>query len=789
MIDQDRHVDLVAAVAEPAHKRAVHGARDDKGHVANVQSHMGRLDAIRNELNLVTRQVKVGGCWVGKALELCDALREQRLGDVGDLVQIVAQDFQFDAVPAADPAEDRCLKENRKGALHQPGGALHHRNQGRDLIGRRTATTHKADAPVSHVEKVLDRRRVNLYHAVLSVRPSADGHHQWRKMRRRLRARLRLPILLHPIRLARLAVHDGRTHRSELIQRVARRREDHPEHQILVALRQIVGRRHQQPRSDERSGRQTHHQTYPRAHRTIDPPHQAGDESRHLTSFLPVVPMAFPNVQHFVGQRRDDQDRHQQRQPHSGTDGDGDVAEQLSRFLLDKHHRDKHRHGGQGTGQHGAPHLGGPFRGRLEQRRPQLAMAEDVLQHDDGVIHHHPDGKRQPGEHHHVQIPSQQRDHQEGPDDGDGNRRSHHKRGGAAPQEDQQHDDGQNAAVHHVALDQIDRRMDVNRLVVHLGQAASLRFQHIPVEFRDPLPEFFHHLNHVGAGLAPHRHSQHVVAQRGDEGSLFLVALDHGGHVADKDRPTLVIPDHRVLHLFDMLVLTHRTVGVIAFPLGNGARGDTQVLAPDGPLQVLKGQTPRRQSLRVHQDMQFAFTSPINVQRCDPRYAFQERLDVVIHIVIQGRGLLVRPPLENQPGDGGLVRRFGGLNDRLLHLFGISAHLAHLLRHVAQGVVLVHPHEELQSDSRFVFSGGGGHLPQVGHALELLLLTLDDLALDLLHAGPGPVRGHRHDRLIHVGRKLNGNPKDAQDPEQHEKDYPDGDLYGVLNGKANNGHL
>ena len=98
-----------------------------------------------------------------------------------------------------------------------------------------------------------------------------------------------------------------------------------------------------------------------------------------------------------------------------------------------------------------------PSQGRLHRRLPHLHVADDVLQHHDGVVHHetHREGQRHQGEV--VQAEAQQVHHREGPDQRHRQRQAGDHGGREVPQEEEDHQHHQDQSV----------RSRVNLHVVH----------------------------------------------------------------------------------------------------------------------------------------------------------------------------------------------------------------------------------------------------------------------------------------------------------------------------------
>ena len=108
----------------------------------------------------------------------------------------------------------------------------------------------------------------------------------------------------------------------------------------------------------------------------------------------------------------------------------------------------------------------GAFDGRLQWRHAFLFHeAEDVLEHDDGVVDHDADHQRQRQHGDLVQREAHGRHQREGRNDGSRNRDRGDQRGAPVREEDEDDDGCENAAFDEMVLDGIDGGFDEGRLI------------------------------------------------------------------------------------------------------------------------------------------------------------------------------------------------------------------------------------------------------------------------------------------------------------------------------------
>ncbi len=96
---------------------------------------------------------------------------------------------------------------------------------------------------------------------------------------------------------------------------------------------------------------------------------------------------------------------------------------------------DERRHGGEGGGKDGQGDLGGAEFGRLFQILTELAMAMDVVQHHDGIVHQHTEAQSQTSKGEQVQPDPGKVEQVEGQEDREEDRRQDYQRGDQAVQE------------------------------------------------------------------------------------------------------------------------------------------------------------------------------------------------------------------------------------------------------------------------------------------------------------------------------------------------------------------
>ena len=120
-------------------------------------------------------------------------------------------------------------------------------------------------------------------------------------------------------------------------------------------------------------------------------------------------------------------------------DGDGEFLEQPSQHTAQEQHGDEHGGERERHRNDGGADLRRALERRQQRRLAHFDMADDVLQHDDGVVHHEADAENQRHHGEVVQAVIQQVHDGERADDGERQRQAGDDGGGHVAQEQEDH--------------------------------------------------------------------------------------------------------------------------------------------------------------------------------------------------------------------------------------------------------------------------------------------------------------------------------------------------------------
>ncbi len=260
-----------------------------------------------------------------------------------------------------------------------------------------------------------------------------------------------------------------------------------------------------------------------------------------------------------------------------------------------------------------------------------LHVAVDVLDHDDGVVHHQSDRQHQRQQRQQVDRIAQRQHRGEGADQRK-RHRDHRDRDRTQPaqkQEDHRTDDQQR-------LDQrldhlVDRRLDEFGGVV--GDLAGQPGRQLLLDGRQHLAHAARHVEQVGLGRNLDADEQRVLPA---EGHIEVVVLGPQRHVGDVLQPhdrAVALRDHQVAELADRVkVGPGAQVDADHLPLAGAERGQVVVGGQRGG-HVGRGDPVRRHPVRVEPGAQREQARAQDLRVLDALDRIQLRLDYPVQVV------------------------------------------------------------------------------------------------------------------------------------------------------------
>ena len=447
--------------------------------------------------------------------------------------------------------------------------------------------------------------------------------------------------------------------------------------------------------------------------------------------------------------RRHERDGHRDEDRHGHRDGE--FTKQPAHDAAHQEQRNEHRHEREAHRQYGEADLLGPHERGLERRLALLAIARDVFDDDDGVVHDEAGGDRQGHERQVVEAVPQQVHHAERPDERQRHGDARDQRRPRAPQEGEDNQDDQADRHQERALDVPHRCTNGRRLIHHDLDGDALR----------------------DGGLHARQHGAHAV-DRVDDVRARLAEDDHHDRRFAVDVSSRADVFDRIFSCADVTD-AHRCAVVI---------GDDQRLVIDRVHQLVVGAdlpspaanrqlSLRRVRIRVgHGRAHLLEADPVLVQHrrvqldadrrqrttadddlsdaTDLRQGLRhDRRRRVVHLPLRqhGRG-------EREDHDG----RVGGVDLAIVRIRGqvrrqIPAGRIDGRLDVARGRVDVPIQIELQGDVRGSQRARRGHLRHGRDPSKLPLERRGDRRRHRFRAGAWQRRRHRNRREVHLRQR------------------------------------
>ena len=486
--------------------------------------------------------------------------------------------------------------------------------------------------------------------------------------------------------------------------------------------------------------------------------------------------MAFQDA---CAQHRRQRQRNESGNDNGDRDGDREFAEDAADHAAHQQHRDEHGNQREGDRHDGEADFARAFQRRLERPHAAFDVADDVLQHDDGVIDDEADRQSQRQQRHVVDGEAEQIHRRAGADQRHrhGERRNDGGRYFAQKQEDHHDDqrDGDRQGFLHVD----DRRADRQRAVEqrrHFNRRRDLRAR------RDQgVTHQIDDLDGVGVGLALDR--QHDGARVVEPGGDFFVldAVDDAGHFVELDRRAIAVGHDHVAVGGGTL---HRTGGnqrhclLLAFEIAD--RRCRIGLGHHGA-DVVERNVARRGGGRIDLHTHGEFLRAIDGHLRDAAQLRQLRRDHGLGVIVDRRQRHgIGPHAEEQHRE---VARIDLAEERRRGHLDRQAALRHRERglHIERGAIDIAAEVELNGDRGVAERGRRRHRRNAGDGRQLPL----DRRGDRRGPGLGACARQRGDDAD--GREVNGGQrrhrqkaigKDAEDDQRrHHQGGEDGPAY------------
>ena len=471
--------------------------------------------------------------------------------------------------------------------------------------------------------------------------------------------------------------------------------------------------------------------------------------------------------QHARAQHRRQRQRHESGHDDRDRYRDREFAEHAADDAAHQQHRNEHRDQREGDRDDGKADLARALQRRLERPHAVLDVADDVFQHDDGVVDHEADRERQRQQRHVVDGIVERVHHRAGAEQRDRNRQRRNEGGRGRAQEQEDHQDDQPDRDQQGLLDVGHRLTDRDRAVhhhLHRDRGRNLRPQRR--QFRQ------HRIDHrhgVGVRLLLDREHDRPLAVQPGRDLVVLDAFVDFRDLVELDRRA-VAPGHHDLAVVGRLVhLAGGLQGDVLLRPVQGADRRRRIGARHRGPDVVERQPARGGRFRIGLDADGEFLGAVD-QHLRHAGNLRQRLpdgDVAI-LVDRRQRQRRRAERDEQHREVGRVHFSETRRDR--H-FDRQPPLRDGQRglHVERGGVDVAVEIELDGDDAGALRGARRHRGNAGDGRELAFDDAGDRGRHGVRAGARQGRGDGNGREIDPRQRRDRQQAEAENAERDDR--------------------
>ena len=239
-------------------------------------------------------------------------------------------------------------------------------------------------------------------------------------------------------------------------------------------------------------------------------------------------------AQHARAQHRRQRQRDEAGQDDRDRDGHREFAEHAADHAAHQQHRDEHRDQREGDRDDGEADFARALERRLERPHAALDVADDVFQHDDGVVDDEADRKRQRQQRHVVDREIERVHRRAGRDQRNRHRERRNDGGRGRAQEQEDHQDDEAMAIASVSC----TSCTASRIEIERSSSASMLIdgRNLGAEVRQPGLHRVDDLDGVGVGLPLDRQHDRAGVVEPTRDLVVFDAVDDVGDLAQPDR-------------------------------------------------------------------------------------------------------------------------------------------------------------------------------------------------------------------------------------------------------------
>ena len=430
--------------------------------------------------------------------------------------------------------------------------------------------------------------------------------------------------------------------------------------------------------------------------------------------------------------QHDDGDQHGDR--HGAGDGERQIGKQLTLHIVEQQHRQEDGDRGEGGGDQRRPHLTGTFERRLRLAQiPPLVAPVDALQHHDGGIEHHTDGKGDACQRDDIEGAIHHLEQAEGEHDADGDGEGNHQGRLELAQKEPEDGTGEQHPEPQVGGDHADGAIDVEGGIERLLHVQPDRLQHLAVELVHPSLDRLKGCQSIGTALLEDLGGDGGIAVLDPQHRVLFPGHPYFCYIPQIDGQAIAPVHHLVPQRLDIVATGEAQ---LVLPATNVEGTGRYVPAGGGPAGQHRDLHPQLGgAIGVEADLDLALVDPLDCDCRDPfdalQLGFDPRLDQRLMIIDHsfGTGQL----LDEEEGEGvvaAVVVDVGAAD-----LVRQSRDPVQSRNHIELGPLHVGAEGKLHVDFGKAGIAVADKALEPLHPLHLLLDGVGDLRLHLLRRG------------------------------------------------------
>ncbi len=289
----------------------------------------------------------------------------------------------------------------------------------------------------------------------------------------------------------------------------------------------------------------------------------------------------------------------------------------------------------------------------------------------------------------------------------------------------------------------------------------------------------------VGIALLVDGELDRLAALHAGDGLAFLVAVRHGGDVAQVNRLSVDRGNDGAGHLLDALELIERAHQETLCALLEASAGEVHVFGAQATGHGFDRETELRQLLLIDEHLDLVLVAAAHLDRGGARHGLEIRLQTIFGeapekleplFAVDWSSAVGVNLLEQCEAHHRLGRGIEAQQQRALR-FERELQQVELLAHLDARQIHVRAPDELQGHVRLTGTRYGTHLADIANDPDRLFDRSCDQVLDLQGCSPDELRAHGERRIGEIGQEIHFQARQRYKAEQRDRHHAhdDGD--------------